>query len=273
MPGKGGEVVGVREVRAVPAPQRSRHGSPRRRWRPANEPLPVMCGAGRTARMPKTAGTDQHRDVERLVSVRRVAMSATSAGPSARMPRRRPRPSRSQAGRPTMAQKTRCASAPGSRTGSAPGSSGGGSSGGIRARAPAARRPRWRRRPRDPPGRRRAPRHPRSCGRERPPAPGSGCGPPPPGRAGRRRGLPGRSVRLPGTRRSHGGRNGHRGDVGEPAHDPPEALTPVERTMDEHNSGPARLGERRGDDLESSRCVHGRIRTLSGLLTTPDHRR
>ena len=52
---------------------------------------------------------------------------------------------------------------------------------------------------------------------------------------------------------------GHRIDVGQPAHDPAEALGPIERTMDQ-DDGRSRGGGRRPlDDVKAGGVAHGQV--------------
>ena len=54
---------------------------------------------------------------------------------------------------------------------------------------------------------------------------------------------------------------GHRGELGQAAHDPPEAVAPVERSVDEHDGGRARApAAGRVDDVECGRIGHGQGR-------------
>ncbi len=62
---------------------------------------------------------------------------------------------------------------------------------------------------------------------------------------------------------------GHRAQLGEAPHDPPEALAPVERSVDENDRGSAgrRAGPRR--DLECGRIGHGQGRRYPDCPPTP----
>ena len=161
----GGEVIRVREVRAVLGPlnlvdDRSGHVRAQplhaRRW----------CGCVVGPPMPNTDGTPSAVTSKGGPSPRRLRRSATSAGPSARRSALPCSVRRAQAAAPTIREKKRSASSPGSSAigRPAPGPRPAGRDG-SRARAWAARRRRWRRRPPARPAPRPPRRRPRGCGR------------------------------------------------------------------------------------------------------------
>ena len=227
-----GEVVGVRQVRTV-----LRVGDlvDDCTGDVGAQPLDACGGgaaptSGRPGRTP--TGTSSAVTSKGGPSLRMLRRSATSAGPSARRWARPSSVSRAHAPSPTIRPKKRSASSPGSSASGGPRASR--PAGGSPARAWAARRRRWRRRPAARPARRRPRRCRRGCARS-----------PPPGRrprrapcrrwpAGRRCAPRGRRPRRPGSPGTPPV-VGQGGELGQPAHRQPEAVAPVERSVDEHH--------------------------------------
>ena len=63
---------------------------------------------------------------------------------------------------------------------------------------------------------------------------------------------------------------GHGAEIGQPAHDPPEAVAPVEGPVDEDHGGGTRSRTGRDDDAECGRVAHGQARRYRPRLRGPD---